>query len=191
MSEHPWQLKLCSRCGTGAGLGALMVNLAWDERDWLLCDCGCSHQCHLCCHWQGAQLVLCHIQLFIAPHPPCRKTAVVVQWHKGGSRRSRSQARSSGKRSSGAAPGHSHCQSVLQPSSAPSSPTKNRAGTVESGEDQPGGQHGQEQHLHLSLLVRVHPFATSHLLWPGPASRSLSRQTEQWPQQKPPNLFHF
>lgn len=105
-----------------------MVNLAWDERDWLLCDCGCSHQCHLCCHWQGAQLVLCHIQLFIAPHPPCRKTAVVVQWHKGGSRRSRSQARSSGKHSSGAAPGHSHCQSVLQPSSAPSSPTKTGLG---------------------------------------------------------------
>lgn len=111
VSEH--QLKLCSWYGTGAGLGALMVNLAWDERDWLPRGCGCSHQCHRCCHWQGAQLVLCHIQLFIDPHPPCRKTAVAVQWHKGGSRRSRSQPRSLGKHSSGAAPGHSHCQSVL------------------------------------------------------------------------------
>lgn len=124
VSEHLWQLKLCSRYGTGAGLGALMVNLAREGRIWLLCGCGCSHQCHPCCHWQGAQLVLCHIQLFTDPQPPCRKTAMVVQWYKGGSRRNRRQPGSSGRHSSGAAPGCSQCQSVLQPSSVPSSPTK-------------------------------------------------------------------
>lgn len=135
VSEHLWQLKLCSWHGTGAGLGALMMNLAWDGRDWLLCGCGYSHQCHPCCHWQGAQLVLFHMQFFIDPHSPCRKRAVVVQWQKRGSRHS-----------SGAASGHSQCQSVLRPSSASSSPTKTGLGqwTVVRTSPSPGGQHSQE-----------------------------------------------
>lgn len=129
VSELPWQLKLCSWYGTGAGLGALMVKLAWDGRDWLPCGCGCSHQCH-CCPWQGAQLVLCHIQLLIDPRPPCRKTTTVLQWHKGGSRRSR----------------QTQLQGCPWPQPVPVSaaaqlciliPNKTTAGTVDSGEEQP------------------------------------------------------
>lgn len=72
-------------------------------------------------------------------------------------------------------------------------PSRNRAGTVDSGEEQPLTWRAAGPGIAPAPqpLVRVHPCATSRLLWPGPASRSLSRQTEQWPQQKPPNSFHF
>lgn len=106
------------------------VNLARDGRDWLPCGCGCCHPCCPCCHWQEPSCSFVTCSFSSTPTHPAGKQQ---RWFSG----TKEGAGASPDPQADAAPGP---QPVPVSSAAQLHaiiPNRNRAGTGDSGEEQP------------------------------------------------------